>query len=120
MSTWRPSRPSARERDPQRVGESLDRVTTSIGAPKASTVSTVFSRWEDLVGADIASHAVPRSLRDGVLTVDVDEPAWAAQLGFMSEQLLGRIGAETGAGEVAEIRFRVVDPGHERGRSRGR
>lgn len=72
------------------------------------------------MGADIASHAVPRSLRDGVLTVDVDEPAWAAQLAFMNEELLQRIGSETGSGEVADIRFRVAGAGPGSARSRGR
>lgn len=108
MSTWQPSGIPGRERDTKHVAEFLDRVTASIGAPKALTLSTVFSRWEELVGSEIASHAAPRSLRDGVLVVEVDEPAWAAQLGFLSSQLLGKLQAKAGAEELSEIRFRVT------------
>ena len=111
MSTWRPADPDGREREPRRVGESIDRVTGSIGAPRAATLSVVFSRWEQLVGGEIASHASPRSLRDGVLVVDVDQPAWAAQLGFLSAQILSKLESEAGPDEVAEIRFRVTGPG---------
>lgn len=98
----------------------MDRVTASIGAPSASTLSTVFSGWEELVGAEIASHAVPRSLRRGVLVVEVDEPAWAAQLGFLSAQLLAKLQARAGEEELAEIRFRVAGVGPAKGRSSGR
>lgn len=108
MSTWRPSSTPPWERDPKRVGDSLNRVTDAIGAPAPETLSVVFSRWEELVGADIAAHAAPRSLRDGVLLVEVDQPAWAAQLGYLSSQLLSRLEAETGSGQVSEIRFRVA------------
>lgn len=108
MSTWRSSSPSPGESDPRRVGDSLSRVTDSIGAPAPQTLSTVFSGWERLVGVDIAAHSQPRSLRDGVLVVEVDQPAWAAQLGFLSAQLLTRLQSETGSGQVSEIRFRVA------------
>ena len=116
MSTWKPSGPAEWERDPKRVGESLDRVTASIGGPKASTLSAVFSGWEELVGPEIASHARPRSLRGGVLVVEVDEPAWAAQLGFLAAQLLMKLQAEAGTEELTEIRFRVVGAGDAKGR----
>ena len=36
--------------DPRRVGESLDRVAASLGVPLASTLSTVFASWPDMVG----------------------------------------------------------------------
>lgn len=120
MSTWQPSGPPGRERDPKRVGESLDRVTASIGAPKAVTLSAVFSRWEELVGSEIASHAEPRSLRDGVLVVEVDEPAWAAQLGFLSSQLLSKLQAEAGSEELSEIRLRVSGTALRKGRREAR
>lgn len=120
MSTWRPADGHGAERDPRRVGESLDRVTGSIGAPRAATASAVFSRWEQLVGEEVASHAAPRSLRDGVLVVEVDQPAWAAQLGFLTSQLLSKLEAEVGPAEVAEIRFRVAGTGGSAGPQRPR
>ena len=116
MSTWRPSDPDGRDREPRRIGESLDRVTGSIGAPRASTLSVVFTTWEHFVGEEIAAHATPRSLREGVLLVDVDQPAWAAQLGFMSAQILAKLQAEVGPGEIGEIRFRVAGTPDPRGR----
>ena len=107
MTTWRSF---AGEPDPRRVGEVLDRVTRAIGAPPADTLGTIFSRWKDIVGNEIADHATPKSLRDGVLHVEVDQPAWAAQLGFLAAQILAKLQAEAGPDEVGEIRFRVTGP----------
>jgi predicted nucleic acid-binding Zn ribbon protein len=67
--------------------------------------------WEGLVGPDIAAHARPVSLHDGVLVLAVDHPAWAAQLRFMTAELLARIAQTTGSAgtsEVTEIQIRVL------------
>jgi predicted nucleic acid-binding Zn ribbon protein len=110
MTTWRPAGVSASARDPRPVADSLDRITRRIGAPRAELLAAVFARWEQLVGPDIAAHAQPRSLRDGVLVVIADQPAWATQLRYMAAELLDRIRAETAAEEIAEIQIRVGPP----------
>lgn len=119
MSTWRPAEPPPGERDPRKLSELLDRTTRRLGGPSTGTTTAVFAGWDDIVGADIAAHARPVSLKDGVLTLAVDHPAWATQLRFMTAELLGRIGEATPAGrgggtggaarpEVVEIRIRVT------------
>jgi predicted nucleic acid-binding Zn ribbon protein len=81
-------------------------------------LTAVFVRWEQLVGADIAAHARPASLRDGVLVVVVDQPAWAAQLRFLTAELLARIRSEADATEVTKIEIRTASPGRFDGRLR--
>ena len=118
MSTWRPSSPPPSERDPKRVSESLDRIARRLGGPTAGVTAAVFSRWEELVGDDIAAHARPVSLRGGVLTLAVDHPAWATQLRFMTSELIGRIEAGTGSSEVTAIHLRVAGSSPPEGTSR--
>ena len=111
MSTWQPSGLPPGERPPRKISELLDRTTRLLGAPSSHTTSAVVSGWEDLVGADIAGHARPVSLHNGVLVLAVDHPAWAAQLRFMTADLLARIAQTTrseGPSEVTEISIRVV------------
>jgi predicted nucleic acid-binding Zn ribbon protein len=107
MTTWKPARQSRSEMEPKRVGESLDRVTKRIGAPTSSVLAAVFSRWEAVVGSEVAAHAKPSSLRDGVLVIVVDQPAWATQLKYLSADLLSRIEAATGRSEVSRIHIKV-------------
>lgn len=116
MTTWQPTPP---EREPRKIAEILDRTSARLGGPTASTASTIFTRWDELVGADIAGHARPVSLHDRVLVLAVDHPTWGAQLRFMTGQLLTRIAEVTDGSEVAEIRIRVAGekpPGRPRGK----
>lgn len=118
MSTWVPSGPSPSEREPRKVSETLDRLAKRLGGPSSGTTATVFSRWEQLVGADIAAHARPVSLRAGVLVLAVDHPAWATQLRYMTADLLTRISESTTGEEVGEIHLRVTGETGGRGGSR--
>jgi predicted nucleic acid-binding Zn ribbon protein len=93
--------------DPRPVGASLDRVAASLGVPLASTLSTVFASWPELVGESVAQHSRPRSLNAGVLVVAVDEPAWATQLRWLEADLLTRLEGSLGPGQVARIEVRV-------------
>ncbi|MBW3547244.1 MAG: DUF721 domain-containing protein [Actinobacteria bacterium] len=92
---------------PRRVAESLDRLATSLGAPSAGVLTTLFSAWPELVGDAVAAHSRPRSLRHGVLVVAVAEPAWATQLRWLESDLLVRLGEVLGEGVVLSIDVRV-------------
>jgi predicted nucleic acid-binding Zn ribbon protein len=73
-------------------------------------LASVFSGWEELVGAEIARHAQPQSLRDGVLLLVADQPAWATQLRYLAADLLARVRADGTSPDIAEIQIRVATP----------
>jgi predicted nucleic acid-binding Zn ribbon protein len=108
VSTWRADRPPRWAQDPKPLAASLDRVARRIGAPPTDVLGAVFARWADLVGDAVADHARPLSLRYGVLTIAVDQPAWATQLRLLSGDLLGRL-ADLGddGSSVRELRITV-------------
>jgi predicted nucleic acid-binding Zn ribbon protein len=106
--SWEPL-PGEEGPPPRRVGESLDRLVSSLGMPSSGTVQAVFSRWEEVVGEQLAAHAWPVSLDGQRLVVAVDEPGWATQLRYLEGDLLRRLAAAVG-GEVAtrlEVRVRT-------------
>lgn len=98
------------EREPRGLGESLDRIATSIGAPGADALATVFSAWPEVVGEAVAAHCRPRSLQQSTLVVAVDEPAWAASLRWLEADIVTRLGAVTGEGVVTDLAIRVAPP----------
>jgi len=110
MTTWRAADPGRSDVEPRAVAESLDRVTRPFGAPPARSLASVFSRWEKLVGPEIARHAQPQSLRHGVLLLVVDQPAWATQLRYLAGDLLARVRADLSSPDIAEIQIRVAAP----------
>jgi len=109
--TWRPSKPPRSEQPPQSLRPSLDRIAARLGLAPPAVLGPVFARWEELVGADIAAHARPRSLRDGVLVVVADHPAWATSLRLLAGDLLARVREATGDDAVRELVVRVGEPG---------
>jgi predicted nucleic acid-binding Zn ribbon protein len=105
--TWWPLRGEGSDRDPRPIGESLDATARRLGSPGVGTLGVIFAHWEELVGPEVARHAKPYRLRAGVLVIEVDQPAWATQLRFLSGELLEKVGDVTGPGGIREVQIRV-------------
>lgn len=99
---WSGSRPD--DRDPQPLGRLAARLVADRGWVGQVSGGLVFGRWVQLVGAEVAEHAQPVSLRDGELTVQASSTAWATQLRLLQRQLLRRIAAGVGTGVVTALR----------------
>lgn len=101
--TWSGAQPD--DRDPQLFGQLAGVIAKRRGWTEKVSAGAVLGRWEAVVGSDIASHAVPRSLENGVLTVQAESTAWATQLRYMQAQLLARIAGSVGDGVVTKLRI---------------
>jgi len=98
-----------RRRDDMRpLGDALAEVSKHLRLPEPKALGGVFGAWEDIVGAEIAAHVQPRTLRGDVLTVVVDDNVWATQIRFLEGDLVRRIQRVAGPAAVASIRV-VVD-----------
>ena len=96
-----------------RHAASLDGVVKSLRGPSRRTVGGLFGRWDEAVGEQIAAHVRPVKLDGGVLSVDVDDPAWATQVQFLAPTIIARLAEVTGA-SVERLQVRV-DPRAARG-----
>jgi predicted nucleic acid-binding Zn ribbon protein len=103
---WEPL-PGGGDDEPSRLREGLQPVVRRLGGPSIAAVDGVFGRWEEIVGARLAGHTRPISLRDGRLVVGVDDPAWATQVRFLEAEVLARVAEVLGPGEVSAIDVRV-------------
>jgi predicted nucleic acid-binding Zn ribbon protein len=65
----------------------------------------VLGNWATVVGHQIADHAAPTALRDGVLSVAAESTAWATQLRMIQSQLLAKIAAAVGNGVVTSLKI---------------
>jgi predicted nucleic acid-binding Zn ribbon protein len=108
VSTWRPAPGDRSTRGATPVGASLAGEVRRLGGPDAAVVRQVFGHWGDLVGPAVAARSRPRTLRDGVLTVEVEDPAWATQLRWLQAQVLARIGEVAPGAAVTELVVRVT------------
>lgn len=53
------------------------------------------------------AHVRPLALRDSVLTLSVDSPAWVYVLNQKKPRLLSELRSRVGTGVVKDIRFRI-------------
>jgi predicted nucleic acid-binding Zn ribbon protein len=92
--------------DPRSLGTSIDGLLAAEGWELAAATGSVFGRWAQIVGADLAAHTTPETLTDGELTVTADSTAWATQVRLLAAQLVQRLNAELGHGTVRRVNVR--------------
>lgn len=97
------SGPGPDSTDPQPVGAVLAGYVDDRGWQRPLNQARVFSDWAAIVGADVAAHCQPVSLRDGELSVRAQSTAWATQLRLLAGTLLARLADELGPGTVAKL-----------------
>lgn len=91
------------DRDPQLLGNALDRLVSNHGWELDLRVQGVFARWAELVGTEVADHCTPETLADGRLVVRTDSTAWATQLKLLAPTVVRRLNEELGHGTVTAI-----------------
>ncbi|MEZ0339196.1 DUF721 family protein [Mycobacterium sp. pV006] len=102
------SGPGPDARDPQTLGAATSDLARTRGWSAKVAEGAVFGRWRAVVGDQIADHAVPKSLHEGVLTVTAESTAWATQLRMVQAQLLAKIAAAVGDNVVTTLK--IVGP----------
>jgi predicted nucleic acid-binding Zn ribbon protein len=91
------------DRDPQLLGDQVERMVAERGWDLELRVRGVFARWPELVGAEVGSHCTPETFADGRLVVRTDSTAWATQLTLLAPALVRRLNEELGDGTVTVI-----------------
>jgi predicted nucleic acid-binding Zn ribbon protein len=97
--------------EPTPLRDSLAEVGAQLGLPEPGPLETLAERWSEIVGPTIAEHARVLTVRDGVLTVVVEAPAWATQLRYLEDDVVRRAAETVGAGVVRGVRVKVEGPG---------
>ncbi len=96
--------------EPRSIGESLDRLLKTVkGGAGRRELGGVFGRWDAAVGPSVAAHVQPVRLDRKVLTVAVDDPAWATQVQLLHDELLACVVAASGV-DLDRIEVRVARP----------
>jgi predicted nucleic acid-binding Zn ribbon protein len=99
------SGPGPDVRDPQPLGRLARDLAKKRGWSTQVAEGTVLGNWPSVVGQQIADHATPTALSDGVLSVAAESTAWATQLRMIQSQLLAKIAAAVGNGVVTSLKI---------------
>jgi predicted nucleic acid-binding Zn ribbon protein len=98
------------DRDPQLLDATVGRLIAEQGWSSDIRVHGVFSRWDTIVGREVAQHCAPESFEQtdtgGRLVVRTDSTAWATQVRLLAPTVVRRLNEELGEGTVALIDVR--------------
>lgn len=89
--------------DPQLISDVLDNLIQDREWQSGIAEGNLFANWEKLVGAEIAEHAEPIAILDGVLTIKTSSTAWAVQLNLISNDLLASLQASAPGALVEKL-----------------
>lgn len=92
--------------DPQALNATIAGLIDARGWQLAAAAGSVFGRWEEIVGPELAAHTRPDGFADGELTVAADSTAWATQVRLLAATLVRRLNTELGDGAVRRVKVR--------------
>jgi predicted nucleic acid-binding Zn ribbon protein len=96
--------------EPVPLSDALAKVGAELGLAPGDAHGTLDARWGEVMGVDVAAHARLVSVREGTLTVDVDDPIWATQLRYLEPAVVTRATALLGPRVVTRLNVRVARP----------
>jgi len=100
-------------KEPVPLTASIDSIMSSLRGTDRVQIGGVFGRWTDAVGQNVADHVRPVRLDQRVLTVEVDEAAWATQVKFLSATIIRRLHEVAGV-DIERVDVRVGRPSSPR------
>ena len=103
---WSGAGPDAR--DPALIASTVGDLVRERQWEKTLRSAGILTRWDRIVGQEIAAHCRPVRLESGRLSCVAESTAWATQIRLLSASLLDRIAAELGPGVVTTLT--VVGP----------
>lgn len=109
--------PGKSARDPKPLSDLMETMIASRGWKEPVAVSSVLARWDQLVGAHVASYARPVSFTNGAVIIQCETTPQAVNLRMMTNEILKMFERELGAGVVQKIQVNGPNtPTWKRGR----
>lgn len=96
-----------RVRPPTAIGADLERLLAQRGWSDRLRGAQVFTRWTDIVGADLARRCEPVRVAGGILVIRAESQVWATQLHYLTPTLLRSATEVLGPDTVREVRLVV-------------
>ena len=93
----------SKKEDPEKLSNILSDLVTTRDWKKGIAEGTLFTKWREIVGNEIADHCEPITLFEGRLTIKAESTSWATQLRLITPDLLKNIRSRSEGALVDEL-----------------
>jgi predicted nucleic acid-binding Zn ribbon protein len=90
---------------PEHIGDILAQMTKTTSLGVNLEQAKIWEHWEQLVGAHLAKHSNPHSVKDGQLRIAVESAVWMHKLSYVKWDLLRRINLMAGKELISDVFF---------------
>jgi predicted nucleic acid-binding Zn ribbon protein len=80
----------------------------SLRAPSVDVLDSVFTKWPEIVGDEVAAHSRPLSIDGSTLVVTVDDANWASELRWLENEVLSRVAEVSRSDRISRLTVRVA------------
>lgn len=94
-----------RNYDALRLKDLLGPVGKKLRIEDPAATGTIWRRWPQIVGEDIARNAEPTSLKEGVLRIRTSTPTWATEMSYLAGDIKERVNEAIGKQLVREVKI---------------
>jgi predicted nucleic acid-binding Zn ribbon protein len=96
-----------RDEVPVSLHDSLVELTSELQVAGPDAMLVIEEQWPTLVGGELAPHVRLGSLRNGTLTLEVDDPVWSTPLRYLESGIVDALAKRLGPGVVRAVRIAV-------------
>jgi predicted nucleic acid-binding Zn ribbon protein len=88
--------------------EIMSRILRDDTLPFNPDDAQIWSVWDEIVGPAISKNAQPMWIKNGRLRVNVSDPIWLQELGFVEPSIKEKLNTTLGRQAVHKIEFRLT------------
>lgn len=89
--------------EPRPVDAALSAYASARGWARRLEGARVHGLWAEIAGPQLAAHTSPARLHGGVLVIQVSSSSWAAQIPYVSGEIIARANEVLGDGAVTRV-----------------
>lgn len=97
-------------REPIELRAALEAVTRNLRMPAPDTLDGISDALAEVLGPALVAHARVRSVRDGTCVIEVDAPAVATRVRYLTETFATRVNEASGRPIVRVVNVVVKAP----------
>ncbi len=84
------------------IGSLLHSIFNNLGIEDKIKLDSMQKEWRSLFNEPLSLHTYPVEIKNGELTINVDSPAWLAQLKFFRQDMIKKLHAYS----ISSVKFK--------------